>query len=102
MIQHKGDLGRAEALYRQALAARPDCGAAESGLGNVPRERGRLEEALGHCKRVLQREPGYAIGHGDLGCFTAEFAGAYKVDTRYTDFFGRNATCAVDSILVRV
>ncbi len=38
----------------------------------------------------------------DLARFTAEFAGAYKVDTRYTDFFGRNATCAVDSILVRV
>ena len=38
----------------------------------------------------------------DLARFTTEFAGAYKVDTRYTDFFGRNATCAVDSILVRV
>ena len=25
----------------------------------------------------------------------------YKVDTYYTDFFGRNATCAQDSILVR-
>jgi len=26
---------------------------------------------------------------------------SYSVDTRYTDFFGRNATCAPDSILVR-
>ena len=34
--------------------------------------------------------------------FTTEFAGADKVDTRYTDFFGRNATGVVDSILVRV
>jgi cephalosporin hydroxylase len=25
----------------------------------------------------------------------------YKVDTRYTDFFGRNATCAANSIFVR-
>ncbi len=42
---------------------------------------------------------------GDIAiaaAFPAEFAGAYKVDTRYTDFFGRDATCAVDSILVRV
>ncbi len=39
----------------------------------------------------------------DLARFTApEFAGAYKVGTRYTDVFGHNATCAVDSILVRV
>jgi len=26
---------------------------------------------------------------------------AYLVDTKYTDFFGRNATCALDSIFVR-
>ncbi len=38
----------------------------------------------------------------DLARFTAEFAGADKVDTRDTGFFGRNATGAVDSILVRV
>lgn len=28
-------------------------------------------------------------------------AGRYRIDTRYTDFFGRNATSAVDSILRR-
>ncbi len=38
----------------------------------------------------------------DLARFVSEFPGAYKVDTRYTDFFGRNATCAVDSIFVRL
>jgi cephalosporin hydroxylase len=27
--------------------------------------------------------------------------GAYQVDTHFTDFFGRNATCAADSIFVR-
>ena len=27
--------------------------------------------------------------------------GLYEVDTHYTDFFGRNVTCAVDSIFVR-
>ncbi len=32
--------------------------------------------------------------------FLAQAPG-YKVDTYYTDFFGRNATCAQDSILVR-
>lgn len=38
----------------------------------------------------------------DLGRFLSGALGRYKVDTRYTDFFGRNATCAQDSILVRV
>jgi cephalosporin hydroxylase len=36
-----------------------------------------------------------------LAAFDAAQPGQYKVDTRYTDFFGRNATCANDSIFVR-
>jgi cephalosporin hydroxylase len=37
----------------------------------------------------------------DIGRFVDEFPNLYEVDTRYTDFFGRNVTCAVDSIFVR-
>ena len=37
---------------------------------------------------------------GEIRRFLAQAPG-YKVDTCYTDFFGRNATCAQDSILVR-
>ncbi|HLH91914.1 MAG TPA: CmcI family methyltransferase [Xanthobacteraceae bacterium] len=36
-----------------------------------------------------------------LAAFDAAHPGQYMVDTRYTDFFGRNATCANDSIFVR-
>lgn len=36
-----------------------------------------------------------------LRSFTESVPG-YLVDTRYTDFFGRNATCAQDSVLKRV
>lgn len=38
----------------------------------------------------------------DIKKFLLEKPGCYKVDTLYTDFFGRNATCAYDSIFVRV
>ena len=38
----------------------------------------------------------------DIRRFLTERPGAYNVDTQYTDFFGRNVTCAPDSILVRV
>jgi cephalosporin hydroxylase len=38
----------------------------------------------------------------DLGDFTAAHPGAYAVDTHFTDFFGRNATSCVDSILRRM
>ena len=33
--------------------------------------------------------------------FNAMHSGAYLVDTRFTDNFGRNATCAADSIFIR-
>jgi cephalosporin hydroxylase len=33
--------------------------------------------------------------------FVGAHPGDYLVDTRFTDFFGRNATCAADSILIR-
>jgi len=34
--------------------------------------------------------------------FMTEYPDLYKVDTYYTDFFGRNATCAMDSIFTRL
>jgi cephalosporin hydroxylase len=34
--------------------------------------------------------------------FVGTHPGNYLVDTRFTDFFGRNATCAADSIFVRM
>ncbi len=33
--------------------------------------------------------------------FVGRHPGEYLVDTRFTDYFGRNATCAADSIFVR-
>ena len=41
------------------------------------------------------------VKRAELAVFDAAHPGHYKVDTRYTDFFGRNATCANDSIFVR-
>jgi cephalosporin hydroxylase len=38
----------------------------------------------------------------DLDRFLAPRADGYRVDTRYTDFFGRNATCAANSIFVKL
>ena len=38
----------------------------------------------------------------DLSAFLKERPHRYAVDARYTDFFGRNATSAINSILVRI
>jgi len=43
-----------------------------------------------------------ASKHEEIGKFLGPRSGCYKIDTRYTDFFGRNATCARDSIFVRI
>lgn len=48
---------------------------------------------------VLEDSPGK---REEIAAFLADFPGCYKVDTHYTDFFGRNATCSRDSIFVRV
>jgi hypothetical protein len=41
------------------------------------------------------------IKRDDIRRFLAGREDCYVVDTKYTDFFGRNATCALDSIFVR-
>jgi cephalosporin hydroxylase len=41
------------------------------------------------------------VKRDDLRRFLSAYPDGYRVDTRYTDYFGRNATCANDSILVR-
>jgi cephalosporin hydroxylase len=38
----------------------------------------------------------------DLNAFLSEWPQRYLVDTHYTDFFGRNATSAINSIFVKV
>jgi cephalosporin hydroxylase len=37
----------------------------------------------------------------DIGNFLVQHPACYKLDTFYTDFFGRNSTCSHDSIFVR-
>lgn len=37
----------------------------------------------------------------DLAAFCSSTNGEFRVDTRYTDFFGRNVTCSRDSIFAR-
>jgi cephalosporin hydroxylase len=42
------------------------------------------------------------VKRDELRTFLGAHPGNYLVDTRYTDNFGRNATCAADSIFVRM
>jgi cephalosporin hydroxylase len=42
------------------------------------------------------------IKENDIGKFMLTRSALYPVDTRFTDFFGQNATCSVDSIFKRM
>lgn len=73
-----------------------------------------IEDAHQNVAAVLERfheflEPGDYLVVEDsdikrpaLRSFLGAHRGNYRVDTRYTDNFGRNATCAADSIFVRM
>jgi cephalosporin hydroxylase len=61
---------------------------------------------LEHFHRFLQPGDYLIVEDSDikrpaLRSFLAAHPGNYLVDTRYTDNFGRNATCAADSIFIR-
>jgi predicted O-linked N-acetylglucosamine transferase (SPINDLY family) len=63
----QGDTGQAEAAWRQALDADPDEAEALFHLGNLERERGQHDLAVGHYRRALLRAPGHAGLLNNLG-----------------------------------
>jgi cephalosporin hydroxylase len=72
-----------------------------------------VEDAHKNVREVLRYLDGFLIEgdyvfvedsldkHEALRAFLSDCPNRYLVDTHYTDFFGRNATSAIDSILVR-
>ena len=83
-------------------------------LGSAPRPVLFIEDAhvnvgqvLAYIDRFLQSgdylivEDSYDKSD-DLNAFLGQRPGRYAVDTRYTDFFGRNATSAINAILVKL
>ena len=88
-----------------------DLDAALSGYAKTEAPRLVIEDAHVHVSDVLARadrnlaEGDYLIIEDSVGKsreisdFLSERPGQYEVDTFYTDFFGRNATSCVDSIL---
>ncbi len=63
----QGDTGQAEAAWRQALESDPDQAEALFHLGNLERERGQHDLAVGHYRRALSRAPGHAGVLNNLG-----------------------------------
>jgi tetratricopeptide (TPR) repeat protein len=56
-----------ETLWTHALACTTDNCVAQSNLGNALLQEGKVDEAIRHCQKALQLNPGYADGHCGLG-----------------------------------
>jgi cephalosporin hydroxylase len=115
---HSTDKVRVERAYPGVSFYQGDCSSPQSIfdarlLRDEPRPWLVVEDAhhnvgavLEHVQTFLQPGDYLVVEDSDvkretLREFVGRHAGEYLVDTRFTDYFGRNATCAADSIFVR-
>lgn len=115
---HSVDLVKAELQHPNVSFHQGDCSATESLFDSVllrsePHPWLVVEDAHHNVAAVIERMhefllPGdylfiedSEVKRPDIRAFLGTHPGNYLVDTRYTDFFGRNATCAGNSIIVR-
>jgi cephalosporin hydroxylase len=115
---HSVDRTKVERNYAQVSFYQGDCAApqslfAEELLRSAPHPWLVVEDAhynvaavIEHMHRHLMPGDYLVVEDSDvkreaLRQFLGAHPGAYLVDTRFTDNFGRNATCAADSIFVR-
>jgi cephalosporin hydroxylase len=98
---YRGDCREPATLFpAEALAAAPHPWLViEDAHQNVPGVLAWLHERLAAGDYLVVEDSD--VKRDALAAFDAAHPGQYKVDTRFTDFFGRNATCANDSIFVR-
>jgi len=98
---HQGDCTRPESLFDAAVldSAPHPWLVIEDAHHNVAAVLVHFHAAL-HKGDYLYVEDS-EIKRDDILRFLDGRENAYLVDTKYTDFFGRNATCALDSIFVR-
>jgi cephalosporin hydroxylase len=115
---HSADLAKAQIEHPGVSFRQGDCSNPESlfdleVLRSAPHPWLVVEDAHHNVEAVLEHfhkflVPGdylvvedSDVKRDDLRKFVGAHPGDYLVDTRFTDFFGRNATCAADSIFVR-
>lgn len=115
---HSVDRIKPEAQYPQVIFQEGDCSDPQGLfdphlLRSAPHPWLVVEDAHHNVAAVLDHMHGF-LSPGDylvvedsdikrpaLRQFLGAHPGAYLVDTRFTDNFGRNATCAADSIFIR-
>jgi tetratricopeptide (TPR) repeat protein len=71
-LARRGEVARAEELYRSALRHRPGLAEASADLGLIVYHRGDLEEAERLYREALRRKPSLAETHANLGALLAD------------------------------
>jgi protein O-GlcNAc transferase len=66
-LHQAGQLGAAEACYRQLLANQPNLAEAHSNLGSALSGQGKLEEAIAALRQAIRIKPNYADAYSNLG-----------------------------------
>ncbi len=116
---HSVDINPPSLTYAGVTFYRGDCNSPEAlfpaeVLAAAPRPWLVIEDAHINVRGVLDHTHGFLkagdylliedseVKREDLRLFIAGHGGCYKVDTKFTDYFGRNATCAGDSIFRRM
>ena len=56
-----------ETLWQATVARNPDCWMAYEHLGQIFRDKGQFEQAVGHYQKALEIQPADAIAHNNLG-----------------------------------
>lgn len=104
----------ARVSFRKADCERIEESLPAARLAALPHPWVMIEDAHVNTRRVIEHldaasRPGdYLIiedslgKRADIAAFAEARPGRWAVDTRYCDYFGRNATCAFDSIFVRL
>jgi protein O-mannosyl-transferase len=58
-----------ETLWNRAIDCTHENAVAHYNLGNALADRGRVDEAIAHCRKALKIKPGYTEAHNNLGVF---------------------------------
>jgi tetratricopeptide (TPR) repeat protein len=74
-----------EALYRATLERNPGAWLADTSLGVVLADDGRLPEAVADYEQALRLNPAYALGHYDLGNALAQMARLPEAIAQYSE-----------------
>ncbi|HWE52176.1 MAG TPA: CmcI family methyltransferase [Bryobacteraceae bacterium] len=110
----KPDIQDRDVIFIEGDANRIEAIARASGIDRAPHPWLVIEDAHVNTIRVMRyftdiMDPGdYLVVEdsfnklADLACFDREYGKWLRVDTRYTDFFGRNTVSGEDSIFIRV